>query len=793
MPNHVEHPWEELPRVEHTRPAWVAPAVALLPVVACFLGGATEKWSEGIVVALLGLLLIFDPPRHSLGPLLNGILIALLAGAALSFLPAHWFYTPSWRRALINDFGIELSPNFSPQPWITLGCLISFFAGLTWFYYVCVQEAEMRDVRFQVRIFAGGIVFLAAISILLYAKGSAPPFWHNERGFGPFPNRNQTGDLFGITAVMLLASGQDHFRRGKVRWFLSALGFALIVAALIINFSRAGILILIGGSAIWITAMAFRQASPARIAIGLSTVLILLTTLLIFGGPTLERFHLRGAAADGISTDFRWLIFRDAWRLILASPWCGIGLGNFEPVFAISRIASSADTRSLHPESDWLWLWSELGWPAVLLTVIAITVLIPRVFPLREGTNQRIRLAALIAAIIFTLHGLIDVSAHRVGTAFAGIFLFGAALYRPFHFRPSRSLPIIFRIVGLGLFAAGTTWLMAARYQWALPGSLGAETLRESATIMNRSRNFDETIALTTRALGWVPLDWRLYFGRALGKLGARKEIATAVDDFRRARFLEPNAYEVPFEEGIIWLTNQQPTLAITAWREALRRAGPRRLEIYGEMFFKSGNASPFVIGELAAFATNQPELIIAGLNRVPVERFSIALNKFLEIDPDLHAFTPEEKKNLLSLWAERGDSEQFFGTAKLHPDWQSAAWEGLARNYASKKDFRAAVDLMRQFAPAPPFPSLNDTSSGETLQKQFYADPNNFSVGFALYREQMREGKIDDALATARHFTSQPDCPAYFYFLEMESWLAKANWERAWNAWIAFEHAGKK
>ena len=110
------------------------------------------------------------------------------------------------------------------------------------------------------------------------------------------------------------------------------------MAALILNYSRAGILILIAGSAIWLTVMTFRRASPARIATGLSAVLILLTAMLIFGGSTLERFHLRDGATDGISGDFRWLIFRDTWRLICTSPWCGLGLGNFEPIFAISAL-----------------------------------------------------------------------------------------------------------------------------------------------------------------------------------------------------------------------------------------------------------------------------------------------------------------------------------------------------------------------------------------------------------------------------------------------------------------------
>src|SRR5439155_786719 len=116
-------------------------ATALLPVLACFLGGATEKWAEGIVVAFL-------------------------------------------------------------------------------------------------RFFATGIVILAAISILFYWTHLNLPFWLSRRGFGPFPNRNQTADLFGLTAVVILACGQDDFRKGKKRWTLWVLALGIIVTALILSSSR---------------------------------------------------------------------------------------------------------------------------------------------------------------------------------------------------------------------------------------------------------------------------------------------------------------------------------------------------------------------------------------------------------------------------------------------------------------------------------------------------------------------------------------------------------------------------
>jgi hypothetical protein len=56
-----------------------------------------------------------------------------------------------------------------------------------------------------------------------------------------------------------------------------------------------------------------------------------------------------------------------------------------------------------------------------------------------------------------------------------------------------------------------------------------------------------------------------------------------------------------------------------------------------------------------------------------------------------------------------------------------------------------------------------------------------------------MREGKIDEALMTARHFTDFASCPRYFHFLEAEAWAAKENWERAWKAWEKFQTARKQ
>jgi O-antigen ligase len=762
--------------------------LALLPVLACFLAGGTQKWGEGIVVALLGIYLLVRPPRFSLGLAINLVLLAFLIWSLIAFVPEKWFFQPNWRATYVNDFGISLPSTLSPQPWITGTCLISFLAGLTWLYVVCSEQLGLREVRTALRLFTGGVVVLAAICILLWLAKTAPPFWHNERNFGPFPNRNQTGNLFGLTAIMILACGQDDLRKGRKRWIFWGAALAVMVAAIILNFSRAGIGILVAGSALWLGIFSLCQRSRSRIALVVSFLLLLFTALLLFGGQTLERFHLRNLADAGISSDFRWRIFSDVFQLIRDSPWVGIGLGNFEDVFAIFRAASYSDRRAIHPESDWLWLWTELGWVALVLVIVGLVLVIRRVFPLREGTNQRYRLATLIAAILFALHGLVDVSGHRVGTSFAAMFLLGLSLHRPHSFKPSRSVSILFRLIGLILLVVGSSWVVAAQGQKLLPGSVGVTNAKQLATIDNRERNFTETIAVTTTGLKWAPLDWELYFLRAVAE-AELKQTDNALTDFRRARFLEPISYELPLAEGNIWLSSQ-PVLAATAWREALRRAGPERAGVFASMLSKASLRSPEVSRILAELGVSSHDLALPYLARISGADFNRALVKILENDPELSSFSETEKLALFAYWSERGDAAELSRATTRHPDWLPYAWLGVAKYDATNNDLRAAYELTQRYGEPVALPRIASGASLQQLESRFRSAPDNYAIGYELYRAQMQSGRVDDALNTVRHFSERGNSPAYFRYLEAQCWAEKQNWERAWKAWQAFQAA---
>ena len=275
--------------------------------------------------------------------------------------------------------------------------------------------------------------------------------------------------------------------------------------------------------------------------------------------------------------------------------------------------------------------------------------------------------------------------------------------------------------------------------------------------------------------------------------MGVKQE-ENALDDFRRARYLEPNSWEVPLAEGTVWLATQ-PIYAATAWREALRRTQSEfhRLGAYANMLEKSAIENPEVGHILEEVGLSRHDLVLAYLNRVSGDRFKRELRHFLKNDPDLHTMTDPEKLALFTLWSERGDLAELSGQVQRHPAWMAYAWLGVAKDKAARNDFQAAYQLAEKYGEAVALPRLQETAALEELQNRYYTNPDNYATGYALYQRQMERGRVDDALITARHFSERPKAPAYFHFLEARAWAEKKNWERAWNAWLSYSQAARK
>jgi hypothetical protein len=387
------------------------------------------------------------------------------------------------------------------------------------------------------------------------------------------------------------------------------------------------------------------------------------------------------------------------------------------------------------------------------------------------------------------MHGFIDIAAHRVASFLAGTFLFGLSQFRPLHLRPSRFAPILFRIAGIVLLLVSLAWFFAWRNLLPLPGVVGVENALKTAIISTRGYRFAEAVAAIDRGLQWAPLDWRLYFLRAQARLGKRRPPAAAVADFRRARFLEPSAYQLPFEEGKMWL-GWQPALAITAWREALQRQGAKEAGIYSLMLTEAGQRDAKTFEALRDLALDRPDLTIKYLEAANSAQFEKMIKLVLASDPLLTRFSVTQKERFFQLWSAHDPLDELWRQVQLHPDWISFAWRGVARSHAAHGQFAEAWQIVRQYSQPPSLPTATPSLPIATLQEQLYAHPDDYAVGNALFHAQMQDGKVDDALTTARHINDRSDAPAYFHYLEAEAWAEKQNWERAWQAFQEFLNA---
>jgi tetratricopeptide (TPR) repeat protein len=530
------------------------PALAsVLVLAAVLLGGATERFAQAIVITMAGVLLLVAPAPALPGRSWCMAVLGLLALGMSGLLPLDWFRVPSWR-ATVGGAGIVLPATLSPQPRLTLEAYFLLTAGIVWLGWLLASPWNAETRLLGARSFVCGVTVLAVLILIQWFTGWRMSSWMGEGGLGPFPNRNHTSHVLALGGVLAVGCGADAARRSKVRavpWILFA---AVILAALAASYSRGGVLMFFGALGLWNAAVAWNRRSWKTMLLGAAALVLAASGVLVWGGPIAERF----AGGSSVTGDFRLRIWADTLALISASPWCGAGLGNFQALFPFFRAQSITQSVVLHPESDWLWLVTEVGWIGAALALLATGIALAGVLPLERKSQRRIRSAAAAAAVAAVIHGFVDVSGHRLGAVLAATYVLVLARRDPAEAGVSRFAPGIWRALGLALVAGAAWWINVP------------DDAARSEELAGRGK-FAEAAARATRAVQRAPLAWRPYFTRA-GALANTGKIVEAAADFRRARLLEPQFVAVPMAEGMFW-ARTQPELALAAWGEALERA----------------------------------------------------------------------------------------------------------------------------------------------------------------------------------------------------------------------------
>lgn len=726
---------------------------------------------------------ILFPPQRAFSSTFTLLLLGVLALGLVAFLPAIFLGASAWRTEL-SKLGVVFPGTLSPQPWLTLESAGLLLLGLAWATYLFSGNWNLQLREKALIWFCLGILGLAATMIASSLLHQRVPFWPETGGFGFFPNRNQTGNVFGLCGVMIYAMTLYEWQRGLRNWWLWIPGLCLIFWALIINGSRGGIVLFFAGAFVWHLwwiASSQRKRFPALLLIAF----LVLGAALVWSGPKLiSRFI--GENADLLSRNGRISIYRDTWDFFRQSPLFGVGLGNFRSLFSSQRHYFISPAEAIHPESDWMWVLVEMGVLAPVLLLIAAGVWLRACFPFNSGSLRATRMAAMICGCLFIVHGVADVSGHRIGTLWPALFLATIAISPQTRFGAPR--PMLFRLCGVALVLIGTVWL-ASIFSRSLPTSATVEHLVTQLELENGVGNYTQTTSLTDRLLNIAPLNWQAYYQRGLASAALYKSRPDIQRDFAIARYLMPNRPDVALNEGIIWLSVGDEDLAFSVWQESMQRWPENAPVLYRDIFSSVRDNVELRDRwrELGHINRRCLPILIQNVDHV---EFEVELNRLLAEDPDLQSLSPSEKKILFATWLREGDQLSLADALQRHPEWQPVGWDELATALANYGDFRPAYETVHRFVERPQLPSITPKDSPQTLAFRFRATGNVSADGLALVISQINASDLDGALSNLENFATTEKPVAAVYFLESEIWARKSEWQKAWQTMTKYRNA---
>ncbi len=397
--------------------------VVILTVLAPALGGATGLWAQAIIVLGGALLIFWKPPTTALPPWLFWPCAALGLLSVVGLLPSAWFGAVPWRAALIGGLNLQLPGTLSPQPRLSLQSALILLSTLAWASFLATRPcAAQRSTLLS--LYASGVTLLGVLGLVFYFAHYRPPFWPPlGGGFGFFPNRNQTGNVLALGGLIALALTFRSFARKRWAGFAWAASYVVLGVAVVVNYSRGGIVIFFIGSVVWLLLVMRQTRRINQSALGLAGVLLALTLFLLFGGKSLERFLPEADQTTYGAVAGRLQMQAEAIPLLREASWHGIGLRNFAVAFAPHRVVDVSEATAIHPESDWVWLAVEMGWLAPLLILVAVLGWLAAHWPRADEPDFLLRSAIVVCAVAFLLHGLLDVSGHRLGAVWPAIFL----------------------------------------------------------------------------------------------------------------------------------------------------------------------------------------------------------------------------------------------------------------------------------------------------------------------------------------------------------------------------------
>ena len=519
------------------------------------------------------------------------------------------------------------------------------------------------------------------------------------------------------------------------------------------------------GIATWHLGALFHPQKPKHVAWGGTAILLLLSMFFLFGGTTMERFLKIPTSSDSEKDDYRVLIQEDALKVSLRTPFLGVGLGNFEPVFASQRQLSADQNRAIHPESDWLWMAIEMGWGAPLLILASAKWWLWECLPFAVKQGEALRRGAMAASVMFILHGFVDVSGHRVGSLLVGLLMASLALSPKKRGVAWGGTPVLFRGLGLIVGLIGTWWATSIYVDWGPPTTATIDRLQTQLDLNAQEGRLASVSEAANAALDIEPLNWTYYFRRGSAAAFRNGGIQDATADFQISHFLEPNSINLCVNEGQVWLAADETRLCLDAWREALQRAGSKGIDIYPKLLQLSQD-NPGIHHGLQDMAASDVDYLIAFLDYATPDEEKSELDGLLARDPNLELLSSDQQRKLFSTWAARGDQSELADLLLSHTQLQITGWRFLAQHFADKQDFELASVTALRYLPQPVIQQVSIDPKIGAQDSHFADDPDDVIEGSSSARPRSRKIISTTRLSPSPNWKSSRIARTIFFIL---------------------------
>ncbi|MFM8884914.1 MAG: O-antigen ligase family protein [Chthoniobacterales bacterium] len=748
--------------------------------------GTQDAWAIAAFLVFGGLALVLARPsvRPSAVPLLLIPLFACLALAA--FLPQSYFPIPEWRSSLMDLGAIPLADSVNPQPW--LGWFWWWLLAATCLVGAALLTAplETKPLALVLQAAALFVAIYASLSIFALQTGWKYPF-HGGAVFGFLPNRNHTATLLVVGSVLSFGLMQWRLARGDkaAAAFAALCGAPSLAALLFFSTSRAGVVFLVVGLAVWAVGASRSPGMRKRILSAVLALIVFAGLLFVFGGSTVrDRLSLLWTEAvsvqlegGGEDVDFRQPVFRDTTRMIRDFPLSGTGLGQFRYVFPQYRSDSARAANVLHPESDWLMVAAETGLPSALVLAALLVWFVFVCWRSRSASGGMLRWTAASAILAAALHGVIDVPWHRVSV---GWFLLAIAASSVPSSGHSARVPglsrFLFIVGGLAMIAAAG-WIGHDKREGFDPAPYRWAQVSKELERLGNERNYEEAERAAQKAVRQFPLVYESYYWLA-SYLRAFEETAPEINAAVRAgRAVEPVLPKVAEEQAVI-LQPVDPDGALQAWVVAVNRATAIDAKEKRTNLSSAGNS---IARSLAAFKddserqlqlarelADRPILAAHWINQADKDAAASFLPGIADEAQFLDALPPELRRQVLSKWILVPDSARAVEFMEQREAVSSGGeyWPVLARHYAAQGDLPRAV---RRVASSNAV-SLDAPRSGDTGLRGEMAHVSSQGNPVAARRMakeaiDAKEADLEDLSAAMAYFASQND------------------WESAWKA----------